>query len=169
MVYDRRESFKGYIKEEISMPRTRTTKAAAAKTAKTAATEKTTPVKTEETVKAEEVKAVETKTEETVKAEETKKATTAKKEPVKRATRKKAATAKKTAVQTVTKRVNIQFAGKDLKIEEIEAAVKKAWMDETGKKETEIEKLEIYIKPEESAAYYVVNGEYVEEGKKIDL
>ena len=41
--------------------------------------------------------------------------------------------------------MNIQFGGKDLKIEEIEAAVKKAWMDETGKKETEIEKLEIYI------------------------
>lgn len=165
MVYDRRESFKGYIKEEISMPRTKTTKAAATKTA---ATEKTTPVKTEETVKAEEVKAVETKTEET-KAETTKKAAPAKKEPVKRATRKRAATTKKAAVKTVTKRVNIQFAGKDLKIEEIEAAVKKAWMDETGKKETEIEKLEIYIKPEESAAYYVVNGEYVEEGKKIDL
>ena len=147
MVYDKRESCKGYIKEEISMPRTKTTKAAVTKTTKAAATEKTTPVKTEET----------------------KKAASAKKEPVKRATRKRTATTKKTAVKTVTKRVNIQFGGKDLKIEEIEAAVKKAWMDETGKKETEIEKLEIYIKPEESAAYYVVNGEYVEEGKKIDL
>ena len=126
------------------MPRTKTTKAAVTKTTKAAVTEKTTPVKTEETVKTEEVKDVET-------------------------TRKRTATTKKTAVKTVTKRVNIQFGGKDLKIEEIEAAVKKAWMDETGKKETEIEKLEIYIKPEESAAYYVVNGEYVEEGKKIDL
>ena len=167
MVYDKRESCKGYIKEEISMPRTKTTKAAVTKTTKAATTEKTTPVKTEETVKTEEVKVVETKPEET-KAEETKKAASAKKEPVKRATRKRTTT-KKTAVKTVTKRVNIQFGGKDLKIEEIEAAVKKAWMDETGKKETEIEKLEIYIKPEESAAYYVVNGEYVEEGKKIDL
>ena len=147
MVYDKRESCKGYIKEEISMPRTKTTKAAVTKTTKAAVTEKTTPVKTEET----------------------KKAASSKKEPVKRATRKRTATTKKTAVKTVTKRVNIQFGGKDLKIEEIEAAVKKAWMDETGKKETEIEKLEIYIKPEESAAYYVVNGEYVEEGKKIDL
>lgn len=158
MVYDKRESCKGYIKEEISMPRTKTTKAAVTKTTKAAVTEKTTPVKTEETVKTEEVKDVETK-----------KAASSKKEPVKRATRKRTATTKKTAVKTVTKRVNIQFGGKDLKIEEIEAAVKKAWMDETGKKETEIEKLEIYIKPEESAAYYVVNGEYVEEGKKIDL
>lgn len=168
MVYDKRESCKGYIKEEISMPRTKTTKAAVTKTTKAAATEKTTPVKTEETVKTEEVKVVETKPEET-KAEETKKAASAKKEPVKRATRKRTTTTKKTAIKTVTKRVNIQFGGKDLKIEEIEAAIKKAWMDETGKKETEIEKLEIYIKPEESAAYYVVNGEYVEEGKKIDL
>ena len=161
MVYDKRESCKGYIKEEISMPRTKTTKAAVTKTTKAAVTEKPTPVKTEETVKTEEVKDVETKSEET-KAEETKKAASAKKEPVKSATRKRTATTKKTAVKTVTKRVNIQFGGKDLKIEEIEAAVKKAWMDE-------IEKLEIYIKPEESAAYYVVNGEYVEEGKKIDL
>ena len=156
MVYDKRESCKGYIKEEISMPRTKTTKAAVTKTTKAAATEKTTPVKTEETVKTEEVKDVETK------AEETKKAVSAKKEPVKRATRKRTATTKKTAVKTVTKRVNIQFVT-------VFTAVKKAWMDETGKKETEIEKLEIYIKPEESAAYYVVNGEYVEEGKKIDL
>ena len=57
------------------------------------------------------------------KAEETKKAASAKKEPVKRATRKRTATTKKTAVKTVTKRVNIQFGGKDLKIEEIEAAM----------------------------------------------
>ena len=122
MVYDKRESCKGYIKEEISMPRTKTTKAAVTKTTKAAVTEKTTPVKTEETVKTEEVKDVETKSEET-KAEETKKAASAKKEPVKRATRKRTATTKKTAVKTVTKRVNIQFGGKDLKIEEIEAAM----------------------------------------------
>ena len=51
MVYDKRESCKGYIKEEISMPRTKTTKAAVTKTTKAAATEKTTPVKTEEKVK----------------------------------------------------------------------------------------------------------------------
>ena len=48
MVYDKRESCKGYIKEEISMPRTKTTKAAVTKTTKAAATEKTTPVKTED-------------------------------------------------------------------------------------------------------------------------
>ena len=45
MVYDKRESCKGYIKEEISMPRTKTTKAAVTKTTKAAATEKTTPVR----------------------------------------------------------------------------------------------------------------------------
>ena len=37
MVYDKRESCKGYIKEEISMPRTKTTKAAVTKTTKAAA------------------------------------------------------------------------------------------------------------------------------------
>ena len=46
---------------------------------------------------------------------------------------------------------------------------KKAWMDETGKKESDIKEMQIYIKPEENAAYYVINNEYKEGGNKVDL
>ena len=47
--------------------------------------------------------------------------------------------------------------------------MKKAWMDETGKKESDIKDVQIYAKPEEHAAYYVVNQEVAEGGRKINL
>ena len=78
-----------------------------------------------------------------------------KKAPVKRAA------AKKT--------VYIQFAGAEYNLDEIRANVKKAWMDETGKKESDIKDVQIYVKPEEHAAYYVVNQEVAEGGRKINL
>ena len=54
-------------------------------------------------------------------------------------------------------------------MDDVKANVKKAWMAETGKKESDISYIQIYVKPEEHAAYYVVNGEYVEEGRKVEL
>ena len=54
-------------------------------------------------------------------------------------------------------------------MEVIKTNVKTAWAAETGKKESDIKDVQIYVKPEESAAYYVVNGEFVEGGRKIDL
>ena len=47
--------------------------------------------------------------------------------------------------------------------------MKKAWTEETGKKESDITEIQIYVKPEEAAAYYVVNGEVAEGGNKILL
>ena len=47
--------------------------------------------------------------------------------------------------------------------------MRKEWVAETGKKESDIKDVQIYVKPEENAAYYVVNGEFVEGGRKIDL
>lgn len=98
-------------------------------------------------VKAAEVKA-ETKTEapkaEEKKAEEPKKET--KKAPAKRATAKDIKTS-----------VVVQFAGKEVTEKELIAAVKKAYTKK-GNKVGDIKTIEIYVKPEESAAYYVVNG-----------
>lgn len=37
------------------------------------------------------------------------------------------------------------------------------------KKESDIKEMQIYIKPEENAAYYVINKEYKEGGNKVDL
>lgn len=98
------------------------------------------------------------------KTEETK--TAAKKAPVKRSTAKKTTVKKQ---EEVKETVYIQFAGAEYNLEEIKANVKKAWEAETGKKESDIKDVQIYVKPEENAAYYVVNGEVAEGGRKVDL
>lgn len=92
----------------------------------------------------------------------------ARKAPVKRAAAKKAATSTTKKVEA-KEAVYIQCAGAEYNLDEIRANVKKAWMDETGKKESDIKDIQIYVKPEEHAAYYVVNQEVVEGGRKIDL
>ena len=134
-------------------PRKTTTKAAGA----TKAAVKTTPAKTEES-----------KTE-TAAAEN--KAPAKKETPVKKETttvRKTAA--KKTVEKTEVKEsVFLQFAGAEYNLDDVKANVKKAWMAETGKKESDIQDIQIYVKPEEHAAYYVVNGEFVEGGRKVEL
>lgn len=110
------------------------------KTAKTTtAAEMTTPAKTEE-IKTEPV--------------------STKKAPASTAAAKKAE-AKET--------IYIQFAGAEYNLDEIRTNVKKAWMEETGKKESDIKDVQIYVKPEEHAAYYVVNQEVAEGGRKINL
>lgn len=52
----------------------------------------------------------------------------------------------------------LQFDGNDYDVSEIEANVKKNWKD-AGKKLSDIETLDIYVKPQEGKAYYVVNKE----------
>ena len=98
-------------------------------------------------VKAAEVKA-ETKTE-APKAEE-KKAEEPKKET-------KKAPAKRTTAKDIKTSVVVQFAGKEVTEKELIAAVKKAYTKK-GNKVGDIKTIEIYVKPEENAAYYVVNG-----------
>lgn len=98
-------------------------------------------------VKAAEVKA-ETKTE-APKAEE-KKAEEPKKET-------KKAPAKRAAAKDIKTSVVVQFAGKEVTEKELIAAVKKAYT-KIGNKVGDIKTIEIYVKPEENAAYYVVNG-----------
>ena len=105
-----------------------------------------TEIKTETTApKAEEVKA-EVKAE--VK-EEAKKAP-AKKEPAKKSTPAKAAKAEiKTALY-------VQFAGNEATEADIIDKVKAAYVAE-GHKESAIKEINLYVKPEEYAVYYVIN------------
>ena len=105
-----------------------------------------------------EVKAAETtETTETkeVKAEapkaEAKKAEEPKKETAKKAP------AKRTTAKDIKTSVVVQFAGKEVAEKDLIAAVKKAYTKK-GNKVGDIKTIEIYVKPEESAAYYVVNG-----------
>ena len=128
-------------------------KAAARPAEKTVEVKKAEPVKAAEEKKAEPAKAVEAKKAEPAKAAEEKKA-----EPEKAA--KKAS--------AVKEKVFVQYAGKELDTEKLVAAAKKAYERKTGSKADEIKSVELYIKPEENAAYYVINGRG-EDDFRIDL
>lgn len=90
--------------------------------------------------------------------------TTAKKTTEKPTAEKKPATEKKPgARRTVKKEVNaevyVQFLGKEVYAKDVLENVKKIWTEEMGKKEKDLKDVKIYIKPEENAAYYVINGD----------
>lgn len=113
------------------------------------------PVKTAEPVKAE--KPAETKAE-PVKAEPAKK-TAAKKETAKKTTAKKAVKVEKPAV---TQNVYVQFAGLEISTADLTAKVTEEWVA-LGHRASSIKSLDLYVKPEDMAAYYVINGK--ESGK----
>ena len=113
------------------------------------------PVKTAEPVKAE--KPAETKAE-PVKAEPAKK-TAAKKETAKKTTAKKTVKGEKPAV---TQNVYVQFAGLEISTADLTAKVTEEWVA-LGHRASSIKSLDLYVKPEDMAAYYVINGK--ESGK----
>lgn len=112
---------------------------------KSAATKKT-PVQTEEIVKVEE----------TVKVE--KKPAVKKAEPVEKEVAEKKPAAKRTTKKAVKTTLVVQAAGKEVSMEDAVARVKEAWVA-TGNKEADMKEIAVYVKPEEKAIYYVVNGE----------
>ena len=79
--------------------------------------------------------------------------------------------AKKTATKT-TKKADLktefflQFSGKEYTEKEILKKVKDVWTKDLKNKVGDMKDVKIYLKPEESAAYYVVNGDTT---GKIDL
>ena len=63
-----------------------------------------------------------------------------------------------TVKEAVTKEnIYLQFQGKEISNETMVSMVKSAWK-EAGKSEKDIKTLDIYVKPEESQLYYVING-----------
>lgn len=58
----------------------------------------------------------------------------------------------------VKQQMVLQFEGQEVELAAVEANVKKAWKD-AGNKMTDIASLDIYVKPQEGKAYYVVNKE----------
>ena len=134
-------------------------KAAARPAEKTVEVKKAEPVKAAEEKKAEPAKAAEEKKAEPAKAAEEKKAESEK-------AAKKAPAAKKASA--VKEKVFVQYAGKELDTEKLVAAAKKAYERKTGSKADEIKSVDLYIKPEENAAYYVINGRG-EDDFRIDL
>lgn len=107
-------------------------------------------------------------TKKTTKTVETVAETTAKKATTKKATDKaatkttKAATTKTTAKKTTAKKdmkvsTFVEYYGKQVDQKDIIASVKKVWTKK-GNKIGDIKTLELYVKPEEAAVYYVING-----------
>ena len=83
----------------------------------------------------------------------------AKKAPAKKATTtKKATTAKKETVKKETV-ITIQHQGNEITVASVEEKVTAAFVAE-GHKASTIKTLNIYVKPEEYAAYYVINDEF---------
>ena len=115
---------------------------------KTATVKETAPVVTEEIVNVEAVE-VEKKPAKATKAK-------AEKE-VKEVAEKKPA-AKRTTKKAVKTTFVVQAAGKEVSMEEAVERVKEAWTA-AGNKAADLKEIAVYVKPEEEAIYYVVNGD----------
>ena len=95
----------------------------------------------------------EAKVAEAPKKEEAK--TVAKKAPAKKAPAKTTTAKKEVVTETY-----IQYAGQETLTSEILAKVKAAYVAE-GHKESAIKSVKLYVKPEDSAVYYVINEKAV--------
>ncbi len=114
-------------------------KATAAEVKATAAEVKEKAVRTTKAA-AKTVKAAEAKAEKTVKAA----SEAVKKAPVKKA---------------VKETVYLQYMGKEINKDDVMAQVKKIWTDELNKKASDLKEITLYLKTDDNAAYYVINGE----------
>lgn len=123
------------------------------KTVKEAAEVKATPVK-KEAAKVE-TKAAEVKAEVKVEKAPAKKAeakTTAAKAPAKKAA-KKTTTSKEVKVS-----MNVQFGGKSYTTDDLVKIAKDVWKYDLKQKAADFKSVELYVKPEDGMAYYVING-----------
>lgn len=66
-------------------------------------------------------------------------------------------TVKKAAKKDIKVKAFVEYYGKQVEEKDIIARVKKAWT-KFGKKVGDIKEMDLYIKPEENAVYYVING-----------
>ena len=96
--------------------------------------------------------------------------TTVRKTPVRKTAAKKEEAVKDEAVAAAVKEtVNFQFSGKSYTPEDLLKSCKDVWKYDLGGKEEDIKSIELYVKPEENAVYYVVNGDDSEGSNKLDL
>lgn len=85
----------------------------------------------------------------------------------------KKAPAKKTAAKKTTKKgakrgpkpasertvdLHVQYLGKEVAYSDLVNRIKEMWKEQ-GKRETSLKSLDIYVKPEDFKAYYVINGD----------
>lgn len=112
---------------------------------------------TPEAKEVKEVKAAEVKTAEApVKAEKA----TAKKTAAKKTTAKKTTGAKRgpKAKGDVKVSMNVQFGGKSYTTDDLVKIAKDVWKYDLKQKAVDFKSVELYVKPEDGMAYYVING-----------
>ena len=91
------------------------------------------------------------------------KKTAAPKAAVKAEAKKTAPAVKKTTTRTkkaaaVKETVSIQFAGKEYTTEQLVKIAKDIWEFDLKKDPADFAEVQLYVKPEEAKAYYVING-----------
>lgn len=90
-------------------------------------------------------------------------------EPEKKTAAKKTTTRKKASAKKGAKRgpkpaaertveLHVQFGGKEVSYTDLVNRIKEMWKEQ-GKRETSMKSLNIYVKPDEFKAYYVINEE----------
>lgn len=91
------------------------------------------------------------------------KKTTAAKAEVKTEAKKTSPAVKKTTTRTrkpaaVKETISIQFAGKEYTTEQLVKIAKDIWEFDLKKDPADFAEVQLYVKPEEAKAYYVING-----------
>lgn len=86
---------------------------------------------------------------------------TVKKAVEKKTAEKKAAPAKKTAAakKAVKEQVYLQYLGKEINKDDLVKQVKDIWTKQLKRKVGDLASIDLYLKPEENAVYYVINGD----------
>ena len=77
----------------------------------------------------------------------------------KKAVEKKAPAKKAAKKADVKANIVVQFAGKSFSQDELVKIAQDVWQYDMNKKAEDFKTVEIYVKPEENMAYFVVNGE----------
>lgn len=85
--------------------------------------------------------------------------------PAAKAVKKEAAKAKTAVKKAAVKKevettVSVQFSGKSYTTQELVAITKDVWKYDLKQKVSDFKSVELYVKPEENQAYYVINGEH---------
>ncbi|MCQ2081248.1 MAG: DUF6465 family protein [Lachnospiraceae bacterium] len=142
-------------KEEVKAAEPKKEVVKKAAPAKKAPAKKAAPAKKPAAAKAVAAKAVAAKA--PAKKEAPKAAAPAKKAPAKKAApAKKPAAAKAVATKAV---VNFEFCGKSYTPDDLVNIAKDVWKYDLKGKAADFKSVELYVKPEESTAYYVINGD----------
>lgn len=81
--------------------------------------------------------------------------TAASKETAKKTTKTTSARTRKAAVK---ESVFIQFAGKEYTMEQLVKIAKDVWEFDLKKAPADFKEVQLFVKPEEAKAYYVING-----------